>query len=131
MATVTPRTPACRRTGRSDWLALGAAARLVGVDPDTLRRWADEGRIDAFTTPGGHRRFHRRALESLTARRRAASASLRALGATPERLVGAYRRAYRSGVGRPWRSVDGIDQPGGIGSEQVANPGAAGKAATL
>ena len=42
-----------------DRLALGPAARLLGVDPDTLRRWADDGRVEAFTTPGGHRRFDR------------------------------------------------------------------------
>ena len=40
------------------------------MDPDTLRRWADEGRVPAFTTPGGHRRFERRALERLIATRR-------------------------------------------------------------
>ena len=48
-------------------LPLGEASRLLGVDPDTLRRWADEGRVPAFTTPGGHRRFERRALERLVA----------------------------------------------------------------
>ena len=51
-------------------IALGEASRLLGVDPDTLRRWADEGRVPAFTTPGGHRRFERRALERLVANRR-------------------------------------------------------------
>ena len=51
-------------------LPLGQASRLLGVDPDTLRRWADEGRVPAFTTLGGHRRFERRALERLVATRR-------------------------------------------------------------
>ena len=32
---------------------------------DTLRRWADEGRIEAFTTAGGHRRFHRATVHTL------------------------------------------------------------------
>ena len=27
------------------WLPLGRASRLVGVDPDTLRRWADKGDV--------------------------------------------------------------------------------------
>lgn len=88
------------------WLSLGAAARLVGVDPDTLRRWADGGQIEAFTTPGGHRRFSRASLESLTAGRSIPRPRLEALGASVERLAAAYRRAYRaSGARRAERSV--------------------------
>ena len=82
-----------------DWLSLGPASRLLGVDPDTLRRWADDGRIEAFTTPGGHRRFDRRALERLAAARRPIRQPIGVLGATPERITLAYRRSYRSGLG--------------------------------
>jgi hypothetical protein len=31
----------------SSWLSLGPASRFVGVDPDTLRRWADDGLLKA------------------------------------------------------------------------------------
>ncbi len=76
-------------------LALGEASRLLGVDPDTLRRWADEGRVPAFTTPGGHRRFDRRALERLMAARRTGPAGgLAGVGASQGRLSAAYRRRY-------------------------------------
>ena len=37
-------------------LRLGTAAELLGVSTDTLRRWADEGRLETVRTPGGHRR---------------------------------------------------------------------------
>ena len=47
------------------WLALGAASRLVGVGPETLRRWADSGKVESYTTPGGHRRFLRSSLEAM------------------------------------------------------------------
>lgn len=88
--TLAPVRPAGR------WLSLGPAAQLVGVDPDTLRRWADEGRVDAWTTPGGHRRFDRAALERLARERRSVGrpAPLASLGATPARLSRAYRAHY-------------------------------------
>jgi excisionase family DNA binding protein len=80
-----------------DRLALGEASRMLGVDPDTLRRWADEGRVPAFTTLGGHRRFERRALERLiTARRTGPAGGLAGLGSTQDRLSAAYRRRYGS-----------------------------------
>ena len=88
-----PRSPGDRP--QPERLALGEASRLLGVDPDTLRRWADEGRVPAFTTPGGHRRFERRALERLIAARRTGpSGGLAGLGASPDRLSAAYRRRY-------------------------------------
>lgn len=81
-------------------LALGDASRLLGVDPDTLRRWADEGRVPAFTTPGGHRRFERRALEGLIASRRTGPpGGLAGLGATRDRVNAAYRRRYEASHG--------------------------------
>jgi excisionase family DNA binding protein len=80
-------------------LSLGPASRLLGVDPDTLRRWSDEGRIEAFTTAGGHRRFHRATVERiLEARRHDATIRLASLGATADRLSRVYRRGYSSGA---------------------------------
>jgi excisionase family DNA binding protein len=67
---------------------------MVGVDPDTLRRWADEGRIEAYVTPGGHRRFDRETIDALVSARRAGRRPLASLGASPERLARAYRRSY-------------------------------------
>lgn len=34
---------------------MGQAAELLGVSPDTVRRWADEGRLTTSRTAGGQR----------------------------------------------------------------------------
>ena len=34
---------------------LGKAAQLLGVSPDTVRRWADQGRVATVRTDGGQR----------------------------------------------------------------------------
>jgi len=39
------------------WLPLGEASKLVGVNQVTLRLWADKGLVRVFRTAGGHRRF--------------------------------------------------------------------------
>jgi excisionase family DNA binding protein len=51
-------------TGEPDWLTLGQAAKFLGVAQSTIRKWSDQGRVPAFYTPGGHRRYRRRDLES-------------------------------------------------------------------
>lgn len=79
----------------ADRLSLGPASKLLGVHPDTLRRWADEGRIETFLSLGGHRRFDRRELERVrTSRQPGSVRPLASLGATPDRLSRAYRRSY-------------------------------------
>lgn len=39
------------------WLTLKDASDVLGVHFTTLRTWADNGEIQVFRTPGGHRRF--------------------------------------------------------------------------
>jgi excisionase family DNA binding protein len=46
-------------SGESDWLTLGQAAKFLGVAQSTIRKWSDQGRVPAFYTPGGHRRYRR------------------------------------------------------------------------
>jgi excisionase family DNA binding protein len=48
----------------SEWLTLGQAARFLGVAQSTIRKWSDAGRVPAFYTPGGHRRYRRADLET-------------------------------------------------------------------
>lgn len=45
------------RPSGMQWLTLKEASEFLGVHFTTLRKWADEGEIRVFRTPGGHRRF--------------------------------------------------------------------------
>jgi hypothetical protein len=95
------------------WLALGAASQIVGVDPDTLRRWADEGRVEVYLTPGGHRRFERGSLQRLVRSPSTERSRISRLGAPERRLVAAYRRNYRSGADRAmaeFNAINGADR---------------------
>jgi len=47
-----------------DWLTLGQAAKYLGVAQSTIRKWSDQGRVPAFYTPGGHRRYRRADLDN-------------------------------------------------------------------
>jgi excisionase family DNA binding protein len=92
-------------TKRGDWLTLGEASRLLGVDPDTLRRWADNGKVEVFTTPGGHRRFLRSAIDALLPRPRAMRRpSLSSIGEPPDRVAAEFRRRVRVDLSeQDWR----------------------------
>jgi excisionase family DNA binding protein len=48
----------------TEWLTLGQAAKYLGVAQSTIRKWSDQGRVPAFYTPGGHRRYRRRDLDA-------------------------------------------------------------------
>jgi excisionase family DNA binding protein len=79
------------------WLTLGEASRILGVDPDTLRRWADNGKVDVLKTPGGHRRFLRASIEGMLPRpRQPARASLSAIGEPPDRIAAEFLKRVRS-----------------------------------
>ena len=47
-------------------VTISEASRILGVSDATLRQWTDEGRIKAFITPGGHRRYAKPELKKLT-----------------------------------------------------------------
>ena len=64
----------------ADWLTLGQAAKYLGVAQSTMRKWSDLGRVSAFYTPGGHRRYRRSDLDQFLDR--SGPASVGAGGAT-------------------------------------------------
>ena len=61
-----PRRPP--PAGDTEWLTLGQAAKYLGVAQSTIRKWSDLGRVPAFYTPGGHRRYRRADLDAFLQR---------------------------------------------------------------
>ena len=55
-------------------LSISEASQLLGVSDGALRQWTDEGKLKAFITPGGHRRYDRAELKKFI------SSHLRMLG---------------------------------------------------
>ena len=66
-----------------DWLTLGRAAKYLGMAQSTIRKWSDDGRLRAFYTPGGHRRYRRVDLDQFLER----GASSASRGGEGRRLI--------------------------------------------
>jgi excisionase family DNA binding protein len=49
-----------------DLISISEASQILGVNEATLRQWTDEGKLSAFITPGGHRRYSKSDLKKLT-----------------------------------------------------------------
>src|SRR5438045_8852865 len=64
------RDPGQRRPAgaQTEWMTLGQAAKYLGVAQSTIRKWSDVGRVPAFYTPGGHRRYRRADLDAFLER---------------------------------------------------------------
>ncbi|MGZ8563466.1 MAG: helix-turn-helix domain-containing protein, partial [Candidatus Limnocylindria bacterium] len=82
------------------------ASRLVGVGHDTLRRWADSGKVQSYQTPGGHRRFLRSSLEAMINAPRRARYGMERLPDSRQTMAGElHRRIQRAGHGsQPWQA---------------------------
>lgn len=46
-------------------MTTGDVGALFGVSPQTVKRWADDGRLPFFLTVGGHYRFNAADVEAL------------------------------------------------------------------
>ena len=59
-----------RRPGptRGRLLRRKEVAEMLGVTPNTVSRWAREGRLPSVLTLGGHRRFQAQVIEELMQR---------------------------------------------------------------
>lgn len=57
----------------SIWLTPAQVAQRFHVSPITVRNWANTGKLEAITTPGGHRRFNLAAVEDFAAQHRSSN----------------------------------------------------------
>lgn len=62
-----------REPADNDLVNTAAAARLIGVSPNTMRKYADEGLLPVRRTPGGQRRYCVRDLRKLMPEQRGSS----------------------------------------------------------
>ncbi len=90
------------------WLSVQEASAMLGVSPATLRRWSAAGEVEAFTTPGGHRRFSLTTLRALLPDAGGAPARPAALGESPDRMVRVLRR-HAAGAGYDSRWFRDLD----------------------
>jgi excisionase family DNA binding protein len=49
-----------------EWVSIGRACQMLGVNPATLRQWTTTGKIRVYRTPGGHRRYSTAEIASLS-----------------------------------------------------------------
>ena len=56
---------AAPETVETEFLTRSEVSKLLGVSPNTVTRWAREGRLPCQVTLGGHHRFDRELVEQL------------------------------------------------------------------
>jgi excisionase family DNA binding protein len=94
--------PEAVEPGAPGWLTLQEASERLDVHRATLRQWADHGRLRAFRTPGGHRRFSAEDVDALLAALSAAPSPELAL--VLDAALGRARRELTAGrlTGEAW-----------------------------
>lgn len=76
----------------------GQVAEFLGVSVDTVRRWADEGRLATTRTAGGHRLIDGRDVARLLTERRPAPEPAGMTQSARNRFTGIITRVERDGL---------------------------------
>ena len=103
------------RNGDSDWLTLGQAARYLGVAQSTIRKWSDQGRLPAFYTPGGHRRYRQGDLDAFVAGSASGPSGRRSRRDRPRLVVLDRMMPHVDG----WQMLQAVRERHGVDSIQV------------
>jgi molybdopterin-binding protein len=89
------------KQGMSDtvWLRIGEAAKQLGVSADSIRRWAEAGRIEVQLTQGGQRLVSQADVSRLAAERRRSGSERPIIAQSARnRFAGSVTRVERDGV---------------------------------
>lgn len=85
-------------------VSISEASHTLGVSEAALRQWTDEGRLKAFITPGGHRRYSRTELKKFVTSHRK-TLGIRDLVTELEDTVQLHRKISRTTLNTiPWYS---------------------------
>ncbi len=85
------------------WLGVQEASVMLGVSTATLRRWSAAGKVRAFTTPGGHRRFAESTIRQLLGGAVEPGPSALRLGESSDRIAARFRAHLATMcAGMPW-----------------------------
>ncbi|MBI1801170.1 MAG: helix-turn-helix domain-containing protein [Chloroflexi bacterium] len=87
------------------WLTLSQASKLLGVHSTTLRDWANQGLIESFQTPGGHRRFSEKDVKSFVELRKKGKGR-RGLSVLMDRAIAHTQNELQLSAGsQPWMTA--------------------------
>lgn len=81
--------------GQESLVGISEASHILGVSEAALRQWTDDGKIKAFVTPGGHRRYSKEELKKfLTLRQK--KLGIKDLAAEIENTIPLHRELSRT-----------------------------------
>ncbi len=88
----------------SPWLSISEAAQLLGIHFTTLRRWTNQGLVEHIRTPGGKRKYTRKAIEEFLERQRSQVSNPLALQQIKSKLATITREELRTSeiVNQAW-----------------------------
>ncbi len=106
---------------KSQLLSIREASESLGVSEATLRQWTDEGKIKAFVTPGGHRRYSRSELKQFIDSHRKIL-GLRDLVAEIEGAPGTHPELFRAAMTRWYdkMNLESREQLSALGRRMMA-----------
>jgi len=82
-------------------VSIGKASEALGVSEATLRLWTDQGRVKAFITPGGHRRYSLEEIERFMSPRRR-TLGIKGLAKELAQTSTAHREIAHKSPGSDW-----------------------------